>query len=485
MFGNKMKLFKNRNLLVILFVVVFSVNSGCKKLVQIPGPSNSITTTEAFNTIEKATSVVTGIYSDMSLASFFVRYANGLTTIDAGLSADELTYFGAISPFQNNSILPTDGDISYGFWTPAYFDIYSANAAIDGLTQSATLPAVAKNQLIGECKFIRAFCYFYLVNLFGDVPLVTSISFARNSLLSRTPSADVYRQIITDLKDAQNLLPNDYSAFGNERTRATSWAANALLARTFLYKGIFDSAELYSSAVINQTGLYGLTDLSGTFLKNSFESILQLEPINANLNATAEGNQFIPRYFTKDYPPDVVDANWPLFVPTYPLTSQLLNAFDSGDLRKSTWIDSTGQVNGTNYYYPSKYKIGQGAPGGINEYYMVLRLAEQYLIRAEARAQQNDIAGAQSDLNIVRARSGLGPTNANDVPSLLTAIVHERQVELFAEWGHRWLDLKRIHKADEILSTVKGTNWQTTDQLWPIPQSELVSDPNLRQNTGY
>jgi hypothetical protein len=92
-----------------------------------------------------------------------------------------------------------------------YYDIYMANAAIDGLQASTTLSTATKNQLTGEAKFLRAFINFYLVNLFGDVPLVMTPAWASTSLMSRTPAAQVYQQIIADLKDGQKLLPADYS----------------------------------------------------------------------------------------------------------------------------------------------------------------------------------------------------------------------------------------------------------------------------------
>ena len=116
---------------------------------------------------------------------------------------------------------------------------------------------------------------------------------------------------------------------------------------------------------------------------------------------------------------------------------------------------------------------------------MVLRLAEQYLIRAEARARQSNITGAQDDVNIIRKRAGLPPTTAFDQNSLITAIFHEFQIEFFSEWGHRWFNLKRSGLVDQILEIIKSPNWQPTDVLYPIPQSERQNDINLTQNVGY
>lgn len=116
---------------------------------------------------------------------------------------------------------------------------------------------------------------------------------------------------------------------------------------------------------------------------------------------------------------------------------------------------------------------------------MVFRLAEQYLIRAEARAQQGDATGAKADINAIRNRAGLPDTDADGQASILAAIEHERRIEFFTEWGHRWFDLKRTGRADAVLSPIKP-NWQSTDVLFPIPLQEIENNPNLLpQNAGY
>ena len=120
-----------------------------------------------------------------------------------------------------------------------------------------------------------------------------------------------------------------------------------------------------------------------------------------------------------------------------------------------------------------------------SEYYMVLRLTEQYLIHAEASAEQNKLADAIADINLIRRRAGLPDLpDSLDQAQTLSAIMQERRIELFAEWGHRWLDLKRTGQADAVLGPIK-TTWQTNAQLYPIPLSELQSDSKLTQNAGY
>jgi len=170
------------------------------------------------------------------------------------------------------------------------------------------------------------------------------------------------------------------------------------------------------------------------------------------------------------------------------LRPAFLNNFETGDQRKVKWIDSA-TISAVKYYQPSKYKV-KGGPTTtpVTEYLTVLRLAEVYLIRAEARAQLGNIAGSQSDLNAIRTRAGLGATPANTQATLLTAVARERQVELFTEWGHRWFDLKRTGTVDAVMTVVcplKGGTWSTNWQLYPIPAVEIDKDHNLTQNPGY
>jgi hypothetical protein len=171
------------------------------------------------------------------------------------------------------------------------------------------------------------------------------------------------------------------------------------------------------------------------------------------------------------------------------LSQSLLNSFEVGDARRTNWVKDT-TISGTTYSYSYKYKLAkQNDP--VNEYIMVLRLGEQYLIRAEARAMQGKFQLAIDDVNTIRFRHGglaIPLSTPANQSAAVDIILHERQVELFSEWGHRWLDLKRTGKADAVMSIAaiaKGGSWQTTDQLYPIPLNDIQKDPKLTQNPGY
>lgn len=125
-----------------------------------------------------------------------------------------------------------------------------------------------------------------------------------------------------------------------------------------------------------------------------------------------------------------------------------------------------------------------GSPAG--EYHIVFRLAEQYLIRAEARIQLGKITGAIQDLNKIRARAGLPPLSTSMTrDNAVAALEQERRIELFAEFGHRWLDLKRTNKVDQVIGALKPSTWQPTAALWPVPQVQRRANPFLTQNKGY
>ncbi|HWK04806.1 MAG TPA: RagB/SusD family nutrient uptake outer membrane protein [Puia sp.] len=470
-------LFNNKKLIFFLFAGVNII--ACKKTIQIPPPTGTITTSQVFSSDNQAISAASGMYFNMINTSR--SFSNYGMSIFCGMSADELIIFDQtqqdIDQFQKNNLSTTNTIVDGNFWGDAYPTIYAANAIIEGLGNYTGVHDSLKNELTGEAEFIRAFCNFYLVNLFGNIPLVTTINWHKTNVLSRTSVTQVYDNIISDLKDAKNRLASDYSAGVGQRIIPNKWAATALLARAYLYTGDYANAEEQADSLISNTSLYSLdSNINQVFLTNSSEAIWQLQQNNkgSSYNATPEGFILIPSILDSTYQPFAY------------ITTQLLNAFEPGDKRRSNWIDST-IYNGIEYYFPYKYKIGPRQAlvnGPYTEYYMVLRLAEQYLIRAEARAKQNKLTDATSDLNIIRKRAGLTNTVATSQTDLLTAITHERQVELFVEWGHRWLDLKRSNQATNVLKPIKSL-WENTAQLYPIPASELMTDPNLVQNPGY
>ena len=169
--------------------------------------------------------------------------------------------------------------------------------------------------------------------------------------------------------------------------------------------------------------------------------------------------------------------------PTVALRTELYDSFEVGDQRKKHWIRPITDGT-TTWYHAYKYKQNNSSTT-TTENSVLLRLAEQYLIRAEARAKQGDLIGAKEDLNFVRITAGLGNTTALTSAEVVDAIIQERRFEFFTETGMRFFDLQRTAKLDTALSPLKP-GWNSTDSLWPVPQSELLINPNLApQNAGY
>lgn len=458
----------------ILAASLLLILTSCEKLLEVPPPKARINSDAVFEDDITAQSAVRGIYVTMLDYDAFSSGTNTSVTALCGQSADELVDFPRYSPdaiqFDENDLRPENEYVRW-LWTSMYKIIYQANAVLEGLETSQNVSTSVKAQLQGEALFIRAFTNFYLVNLFGKVPLVMGTDYEVNAKVTRTAIDVVYGQIEADLLAAQGLLKEAYPAIDDfrapERVHPNKYAAHALLARVYLFRNEWAKAEVEATKVIEREDVYKLPEnLDDVFLASSKEAIWQLKQ-------SAEGyNTYEALYFVILYTP-----------PYNVLHDDLYNAFTGNDQRLSHWIGDFTTETGV-VHYPFKYKeANYNAP--LTEYSVVMRLAEQFLIRAEARARQNNIDGAQEDLDEVRGRAGLNGTTAADMPSLLEAVEQERRLELFTEWGHRWLDLKRTSRATAVLSPLKP-EWNAEDVLYPIPQSELNKNPYLKeQNAGY
>ncbi|MBT1687109.1 RagB/SusD family nutrient uptake outer membrane protein [Dawidia soli] len=462
------------NIVFTIFVlIVFIVTMSCDDFLKVDVEKSQITKDAVFSNPVTATSAVTGIYSDMyntlgSFASGSYRSVTGLCAMSGG----ELNYYpddAEYLAFEKYKVMPTNTNV-LSLWTSMYYAIYGANNVIEGLNKSSGLALDLKNQLLGEALFIRAFSYFYLVNLFGPVPIVNTTDYLSNSILSRNEVSDVYRFIISDLRLAQSLVSNEY--LNNSRTRPNRCAVTTLLSRVYLYTGDHENAELQATDIIEDSRYELLDNLDEVFLSDSREAIWQLRPSLPSYN-TNEAEVFL-----LDAPPDISPYN------PFAITNELLQSFEENDLRMDRWVNLLAS-DSADFFYPFKYRISYGS---LLEYSMVFRLAEIYLIRSESRAIQGNLAGAIADLDSIRNRAML-PLFSDFNPSvskgdLIIAIEHERQVELFTEWGHRWMDLKRTRRADQILSGNDGYSYDA--KLYPIPQSEFERNRSLgSQNPGY
>lgn len=466
---------KINNIPVFIILLSLTIYS-CEDILEIDPPQNKLTKTQVFERDETAISAMQGIYNQLYSNAFSEGFWSSITFL-SGLSGDIVEPISMNNldrlEFQQHEINP-DNPLNYELWSSAYNMVYNANAFLEGLTQSTKVSEDLKMQLEGEARFIRAFTYFYLTNLYGEVPLILTTDYNSNQLASSNSQDEINNQILEDLNMALELLNDEYRV--GERTSINKHAAAALIARVNLYNENWSQAEVSSSEVIEQTSLYEiLPDFNSVFLPNSREAIWQISPLGGGsvVTHTNEGNLFI------------IEPGFLSFFANAKLDLNFVENFEEFDKRLINWV---GYNSDRDAFFPYKYKVPYSTTIPPPEYSMVLRLVEQYFIRAEARAMMGDLNGAIQDLNIIRERAGLELIPEDDStltqPNLREMILEERKRELFSEWGHRWLDLKRAQKADEIFEN-NGEFWDETDVLYPIPSEDRKKNPNLPQNPGY
>jgi hypothetical protein len=489
---------KVRGCLIVILILTFNITA-CKKNLEVDTPSTYTSTQSAFKNDKTATNILTGLYAQLS-DNYINTMGLPATSFFEELSADNLTIYDPNSQaiaqyisFYQNTLEPTYAT-SYGltYWTNTYKILYTINATITALSGNKDLSSAVIRRLSGEAYFLRGFCYFYLVNLYGEVPLILTENYQQNAKQPRNNADDIYKQIVSDLVVAESLLDNNYASGDvtqttTDRLRPNLAAVYALEARVYLFQKNYSAAEIAASKVISQSSLYSLTTLDKTFLKNSTETIWALQPVSNGYNTREAQFYILPSDGPNDEHPAYASAN-------------LVSSFELGDDRKKQWLNSIN-VNGIEFVYPFKYKVPfiDGSTNNFKEYTIVLRLAEQYLIRAEARNELNNGIGAVEDLNVLRERSRSLPTMnvPNPLPDLSselsqtqlrTAIFHERRVELFTEWGHRWFDLKRSGVIDSTMISAeqyKGGTWSNYKSLYPIPVSDILLNSEIKQNPGY
>ncbi len=451
--------------LVLGVVLVAGSISSCKKLLVIPAnPPSSITQQEQFADSATTMSAVAGVYTYTPGNGF--AYSDGFLTAATALSSDELSTIIASDDqqFYSYNLTPLNAGIA-NLWGSPYQSIYQVNAVLSGITNNNGLSVSFQRQITGEMEVVRALYYFNMVNLFSGVPLVTTTTYAETNRLPRSSAAAIYAQVKADLTDARKKLTATNPSAG--RFRPNLYTAVALLAKVNLYQGNWQNAYNEADSVIRLGGYNLEPNLNNVFLDGSVEAIWQL-PANGLYSVYTDAANFQPQY---------AGAN-----PNYLVTPFLLNAFESGDQRLQNWIGSTS-VNNQTLYYPNKYRnISPTATPAEDQ--MILRLGELYLIRAEAAAHLSNLTQALADVNTIRARAGLAAVNATAQTDVLSTIMHERQVELFCEWGNRWFDLKRTGTAAAVLNAEK-TGYTTNAELYPIPQTQIQLNNLLTQNPGY
>lgn len=474
----------SRSIYVFIFCTSLAMG-GCKSYLDLPLPLNTIAGSGAFTTDKSCAAVLNDVYAQLISSGDNLFDGNG-AGYRAGLYTDELMSVGTATSsdrvFYQNAVQNAN---TGGMWTFIYKYIYATNLAIEGISGASDAAVKQRKQWLGEAYFMRALLHFYLTNLFGDAVIANTSDYTVVNALPRSPQAAVYAQIVKDLLEAQSLLSEDYTdnagAVTTERARPNKACATALLARVYLHTKEWAKAEEQASLVIAQASRYSLPQPADAFLKESAETIFGLAPVAGS--------------WVRDY--NYYNNGMADTVPAFPasgvnvaMSNSLVAAFETGDKRFASWTRaSTSRATMVTNRFPGKYKSRTTGTAFI----VVLRLAEQYLIRAEARAQLNKLTGtgsAKEDLDAVRSRAGLtGTTATGSLTAMMDAIMNERRVELFAEQGYRLYDLRRTERLNAVMTPLVpqkgGVKWETFMRFWPINADDVFANPAIKQTEGY
>lgn len=449
-----MKNIFNTKIIASLLAVSMILSSCSNELLELE-PVDSLSSNLVFVNQQGANAAVLGMYGGLAGNFGFRKHVVGdIITNDVSHTGSFFSWRDLTSKIWD----PTNGEIN-SIWSSSYNNINRANniiTQVDGIDMSQAL----KDQYKGEALFVRALNHFSLANYFGDVPLIlraTAAPIDESYFVSRDPKAAVYAGVLKDLTDAISLLPASYSTNNNTRHRATKGAAQALLARLYLYTGDFPNAGIAATSVIESSN-YALVPFENQVAgKATTEAIFELffDANNQNPVTFWYGRGNGGRY-------------------EFGVTAELWNAYADGDLRRAASIREEAPGVFVNF----KYRDNTTGTDGVH----ILRLAEMFFIRAEARVRASNFTGASEDLQVIKRRA-FGdqslqvslPTNINDA---LDVILEERRLE-FAFEGHRWHDMVRTGKAVDAFEIPA---WRT---LMPIPLGARDVNPNLTQNPNY
>lgn len=459
-----MKTVKSTYILSIL--VALSVLNSCEKMIEVEDPINQISTQQVFADVNTANAALNNLYLELQANSMFSGGTRGTGGL-LGTYADDLDAYFQPSSIDNlniylNQIVPTNS-VVLNLWNNAYKEIYTANAIIEGIDGSTGISNADKNRIKGEALLVRTMVYYNLQRIFGDVPYTTVTDYEVNRKLARMPSGDLLLKLEQDISLAVGLLEDSYR--NAERIYLNKKAAQLVQANILLNAGKYSEAETVCKNILAST-LYAVQqDVTKVFKKGSTNIIWQLKPINANQSVPETGI-----YYFSTAPPIA-----------YALSANLISSFDTADLRKQKWTTSLSAA-GVTFYRNDKYK---NFATNADEYSVVMRIEEVYFVLSEALAKQNKVAEAVSYVNVIRNRSGVSAFSGTlTQQAFITELLKEKRREFFAEQGLRFFDLKR-NNVLQTLVLVKPS-WQSYHQLWPLPQNELILNPNLNpQNNGY
>lgn len=458
-------------IVLLLFPLALVLAGGsCKKFLTVL-PVNDVSDQVTIVDATSAETAVRGVYR--SLAGGYAAeggtgtgsYYGGLFETFGYLGGDDIVWTGSQSVIQQfiaHNVTADNGNLE-SVWTGIYQTINGANQVIAKVPQvvDPNFATGQQNQLTGEGYFIRALSYFDLARTWGGVPITltpTATATQKNNL-PRSTLAQTWAQVLSDLDAADSLMSLPATQNPVRANKETAWA---LKARYYLYQQDWADAEAYAGKVLADVSNYQLLTPFNSWFQPASAVATRESVFELSYNATYQNGS------RSNWQPPA-NGGTRQWAPGDSIVSLLTNPQIGGGRSALVAQTSTGLWFGSLFYR---------SPATDPSY--IIRISEVYLIRAEARAQQNELAGALSDLNSVRVRAGVPASTDSTQAALLLDIENENRVE-FALEPHRWFDLVRTGRAQAVLGITDPTRL-----VFPIPAGEItLSNGVLKQNPGY
>ncbi|MFK7906187.1 MAG: RagB/SusD family nutrient uptake outer membrane protein, partial [Chitinophagales bacterium] len=465
-----------------------------------------VTEDNFYKTADDAIASVNAAYAalqfELSPAGHFRWFWGDIMSDDSekgGSGPNDGATLAALETFQG----PTNTDLLAAEWDANYDGIYRANTTLANVPD-IEMDEELKARILGEAKFIRAWFYYNLVTVFGDVPLVDHLLAPSEYNMARTPQSQVWAFIEQDLTEAIPGLWFKSQYSGTEIGRISKGAAQGLLLKAYMYQQNYSAAQAIAEEIV-ASGEYSLTasyaDIFTPEGENGSGSLFEIQYMtesggNWGKNSANEGT------FTNVFQrPRGQFEGFGFNIPTEDFVQEFFKeGFEDTRLqhtviRMGEMVGDRGVMSkeaaGIDYdYYSRKYlnnkseeaSFGDPNPnGGSND--RVIRYADVLLMHAEAAYHNGNEGVAKTSLNEVRQRAGMPILFTVSGPALLEAIYHERRVELGLE-GHRFFDLVRTNRAAAVLGPLGYQ--EGVHHVFPIPQTQVQgSNGVLTQNAGY
>ena len=453
----------NKIILAIITGSMLLVNNSCNNILE-PEPIDVLTNDIVLNEPRDVGNVEVGLYSAF-------RNIAPATVIAGDFTADNLIHNGTFSQYRElgtKQISSANASVA-ALWGAIYNTVYIANFILERLPGVPGVATSTRNRVMGAAHFLRGYAYFIALYTYGGVPEVITTDIETNRNIPRASTSEILNLIIDDYTQALG----EFTEKPTTPAYAGEFAVRAALARLHLYLGEWSDAEKFATDVIDSQD-YELEPDYSTLVNEDFtkEAILEVGYTLIDDPGT-DGNFGLNNLFVGRR--EIIPSNQVIVA---------LASSESGDRFSSMTFDVNDLNGSDNGWSVAKY----GTPDADNNNVVVFRLAEMYLIRAEARAQQDKVTGsnsAQTDINMLRQRSHAPTITSVSKSQMLQLIEDERRYELAFE-GHRWYDLVRTGRASEVMPAF-SSNWRNDFELWPIPQREIQNNPALvgNQNPGY